>query len=219
MKSYESGADLAVHIEKTSQLFIHEFEDISKEDWDSFVEGVDRTPRQMIAYQLGWMDLLLGWERDEQAGKDVATPAEGYKWNQLGRLYESFYKRWETATAEELTQQFHSLVIQVMQLVHALSKEELFQPHQRAWASSTPSAWPVWKWIHINTVAPFTSFRSQIRKWKKAVVSAEKPLVWLHLRLRKVAHLLSTTYTRIRTIMLTTIIVYIVPICTCLPKK
>jgi len=25
----------------------------------------------MIAYRLGRMDLLLGWERDEQAGLDV----------------------------------------------------------------------------------------------------------------------------------------------------
>ncbi|MDU5101023.1 MAG: ClbS/DfsB family four-helix bundle protein, partial [Clostridium butyricum] len=23
------------------------------------------------------------------------------------------------------------------------------------------------KWIHINTVAPFKSFRTKIRKWKK----------------------------------------------------
>ncbi|KWZ73162.1 hypothetical protein HMPREF3198_01521 [Winkia neuii] len=30
-----------------------------------------------------------------------------------------------------------------------------------------PSAWPVWKWVHINTVAPFTTFRTKIRKWKK----------------------------------------------------
>ncbi|MER2002308.1 MAG: ClbS/DfsB family four-helix bundle protein, partial [Carnobacterium inhibens] len=26
-----------------------------------------------------------------------------------------------------------------------------------------------WKWIHINTVAPFTNFRTKIRKWKKAI--------------------------------------------------
>lgn len=35
------------------------------------------------------------------------------------------------------------------------------------WAASTPSNWPVWKWVHINTVAPFKSFRSKIRKWKR----------------------------------------------------
>ena len=52
-------------------------------------------------------------------------------------------------------------------LVASLSREELFTSGQRAWASSTPSAWPVAKWIHINTVAPFTSFRTRIRAWKR----------------------------------------------------
>jgi len=45
--------------------------------------------------------------------------------------------------------------------------EELFKPGGRKWAASTTSNWPVWKWVHINTVAPFKSFRSKIRKWKK----------------------------------------------------
>ena len=55
----------------------------------------------------------------------------------------------------------------VVGLVASLSRDELFTSGQRAWASSTPSAWPVAKWVHINTVAPFTSFRTRIRAWKR----------------------------------------------------
>ncbi|MGO3317954.1 MAG: ClbS/DfsB family four-helix bundle protein, partial [Leuconostoc carnosum] len=29
---------------------------------------------------------------------------------------------------------------------------------------------PVWKWVHINSVAPFGTFRTKIRKWKKAAL-------------------------------------------------
>lgn len=29
------------------------------------------------------------------------------------------------------------------------------------------------KWIHINSVAPFKTFRSKIRKWKKLNVTKE----------------------------------------------
>lgn len=54
-------------------------------------------------------------------------------------------------------------------MADGLTESELFESGQRAWASSTPSAWPVWKWVHINTVAPFTTFRTKIRKWKKLV--------------------------------------------------
>ncbi|AQP77350.1 hypothetical protein B0X25_10755 [Listeria monocytogenes] len=28
----------------------------------------------------------------------------------------------------------------------------------------------MYKWIHINSVAPFTNFRTKIRKWKKIVL-------------------------------------------------
>ena len=48
----------------------------------------------------------------------------------------------------------------------SLDHETLFVPEQRKWAT-TPAKWPVWKWIHINTVAPFKNFRAHLRKWKK----------------------------------------------------
>lgn len=47
-----------------------------------------------------------------------------------------------------------------------ITEEELFIPEVRKWATTT-AKWPVYKWIHINSVAPFTNFRSKIRKWKK----------------------------------------------------
>ena len=43
--------------------------------------------------------------------------------------------------------------------IESLTEAELFQTGQRQW--------PVYKWIHINTVAPFTNFRMQIRRWKR----------------------------------------------------
>ena len=50
-----------------------------------------------------------------------------------------------------------------------MSEDELFKPRQRKWAdNSTKTAiWEVCKFIHINTVAPFGTFRTKIRKWKK----------------------------------------------------
>ena len=167
MRSYDSGAELAGEIIKRGTLFISEFSEVSDDDWDQLVDDVDRTPRHMIAYQLGWMELLLSWERAEQKGCEVVTPTPEFKWNQLGGLYESFYRRWEKTPAQELIERFNTLLDEVVQLVNTFSATELFEPGQRAWASSTPSAWPVWKWVHINTVAPFTTFRTKIRKWKK----------------------------------------------------
>mgnify|MGYP000955001512 CR=1 FL=1 len=167
MQEYKSKKALIAEIEKTATLFINEFSDVKEEDKDKLLEGVDRTPAQMIAYQLGWMDLLMQWDKDEAAGKAVVTPCEGYKWNNLGGLYQSFYEKFSSYSLVELQSMFNEKVIAVVQWLEGFSEEEVFTPGSRKWASSTPSNWPVWKWVHINTVAPFKSFRSKIRKWKK----------------------------------------------------
>ena len=39
--------------------------------------------KDVIAHRAHWIDLFLGWYHDGQAGKEVAFPAPGYKWNQL----------------------------------------------------------------------------------------------------------------------------------------
>ncbi|CUH52421.1 ClbS/DfsB family four-helix bundle protein [Shimia marina] len=37
----------------------------------------------VLVHRAHWIDLFLGWYADGQAGKIVAFPAPGYKWNQL----------------------------------------------------------------------------------------------------------------------------------------
>lgn len=46
------------------------------------------------------------------------------------------------------------------------------EPHGRRWADNATktAVWPVYKFIHVNTVAPFGTFRTKIRKWKKAAL-------------------------------------------------
>ena len=47
--------------------------------------------------------------------------------------------------------------------------EELFTTLMRPWAAEATktAVWEVYKFIHVNTVAPFGTFRTKIRKWKK----------------------------------------------------
>ena len=67
MPSYESGTELIDAIIRQGNKFISEFEDIPNQYWDTLQPDVDdRTPRQMLAYQLGWMNLMLEWEHAEE---------------------------------------------------------------------------------------------------------------------------------------------------------
>lgn len=167
MQEYTNKEAFIEEIEKTAALFVQEFSNVADADSNLRLDGVDRTPREIIAYQLGWMELMQSWDKDELAGKEVVTPAPGYKWNQMGAIYEGFYAKHSSETLTELTQMFREAVSSLVLWIRDFSDEELFVAGGRKWAQSTASNWPVWKWIHINTVAPFKSFRSKIRKWKK----------------------------------------------------
>jgi len=164
---YKSREDLILEISNRSTLFIQEFDYIDEKDKNRLIEGVDRTPTQMIAYQLGWMKLILDWEKKEKQGYTVVTPTPDYKWNRLGGLYESFYKQYSDYSLKELSLMFIDVKEEIIELINGYTDIELFERGGSNWASSTPSNWPIWKWIHINTVAPFKSFRTKIRKWKK----------------------------------------------------
>lgn len=167
MNEYTSKKNLTDEIKKTADAFIMEFDDVQEADKDLRLDDVDRTPQEIIAYQLGWMDLIRSWDRDELAGYEVTTPAPGLKWNQLGALYQSFYEKYSSYSLEQLRSMFITAVDEFMLWVQSFSDEQVFQPGGRKWAASTAANWPIWKWVHINTVAPFKSFRSKIRKWKK----------------------------------------------------
>ena len=154
-------------ISNEAKRFVDEFSDLRESDKDKPADGVDRTPAQMIAYQLGWMNLILDWEKRERQGIPVVTPHADYQWNNLGGLYESFYRQYGNHSLRELCGLFEETEQRMIKLTESYTDAELFQPGGRKWASSTPANWAVWKWIHINTVAPFQSFRSKIRRWKK----------------------------------------------------
>ena len=171
MIHYTSKEELVAAIRKRADLFILEFDDIDESDKDRRLEEGERTPFEMLAYQLGWLTLLRTWEEMELAGETPEMPAPGVKWNRLGVLHERFYETCQDYALEQLAQTFRLQVDDVCRWLDGLDDAELFKPGGRRWAQSTSSNWPVWKWVHTNTVAPFTSFRTKIRKWKKRLAS------------------------------------------------
>jgi len=50
-----------------------------------------------------------------------------------------------------------------------INEEEIFKAHMRILSdgATKTATWEVYKFLHVNTVAPFGTFRTKIRKWKK----------------------------------------------------
>ena len=73
---------------------------------------------------------------------------------------------------KELKDMLKENINSIYEMIDSLSDEELFEPHMRKWAdeATKTAVWEVYKFIHVNTVAPFGTFRTKIRKWKKIVL-------------------------------------------------
>ncbi|WP_110954874.1 ClbS/DfsB family four-helix bundle protein [Anaerosinus massiliensis] len=168
MQTYSSKAELITAVKTAYMLFDKEFDGVSEAQKALRFQGVDKTPQEMLAYQLGWLNLVMGWEDDELNGREVVTPSLGYKWNQLGQLYQSFYTAYRDYTLQALRSALKKSVDAWCAWIEQLSDEELFIAGTRKW-TVTSANWPMWKWIHINSAAPFKNFRPKIRKWKKLV--------------------------------------------------
>ena len=172
MRTYTGKEELKDEIGKTYSKFIAEFDDIPEEKKDLRAEDVDRTPAENLAYQVGWTTLVLKWEQDERKGLEVKTPSDQFKWNQLGGLYQWFTDTYAGMSLRELRTVLDSNIQGIYEMIDTMSDEDLFLPHRRKWADgATKSAvWEVYKFIHVNTVAPFGTFRTKIRKWKKLML-------------------------------------------------
>ena len=172
MRSYESKEEWKNEIKKTFEKYISEFDNIPEELKDKRLKEVDRTPAENLAYQVGWTTLVLKWEKKKKKGIDVKTPSDKFKWNQLGELYQWFTENYAHKSLYELKEQLTENVKKIYLMIDELTDEELFKPHMRKWAdeATKTATWEVYKFIHVNTVAPFGTFRTKIRKWKKLVL-------------------------------------------------
>lgn len=169
MRTYKNKEELKSEINKSFEKYIAEFDSIPENLKDTRVDEVDRTPAENLAYQLGWTSLLLKWEHDERNGLEVKTPSDKFKWNELGKLYQYFTDTYASLSLSKLKDKLSDNVADICEMIDSLSDDELFKPHMRKWAdeATKTATWEVYKFIHVNTVAPFGTFRTKIRKWKK----------------------------------------------------
>ena len=106
--------------------YLAEFADIPESARNIRAEDGGKTPSEHLSYQLGWVSSLLDWERREQAGEEVHTPAEGFKWNNLGGLYQRFYQVYSVYTLAEQQVMLRGKTAELCVWIEGLSEDELF---------------------------------------------------------------------------------------------
>lgn len=159
-----SKSELLDNLNQATQKLDNEFNTIDLEiERTKEIEG-NISCCDLLAYQIGWGKLLLGWEEQEKSGKKPCMPATGFKWNQLGELAESFYNEYSEENLTQLRKDFKKLNHSLVVWIESLTDQELFESKQRIWAGEK---WAVVKWIQVNTIAPYCSARTKLRRWKQ----------------------------------------------------
>ena len=73
----------------------------------------------LLAYLVGWGQLLLKWSDRKDKGLEVDFPETGFKWNELGRLAQKFYQDYEQDDFQALISKLDNTTYEVLKLVES----------------------------------------------------------------------------------------------------
>jgi hypothetical protein len=127
---------------------------------EGHVTGTQMSPSDLVAYLIGWNELVLKWLDQDDRGKTVEFPETGFKWNQLGQLAQKFYTNYPELTWLDRLERLTTVKGQLVEKISTRSDDELYG---RAWHG----AWTKGRMIQFNTSSPYANARGRIRKWLK----------------------------------------------------
>ena len=114
----------------------------------------------LVAYLIGWGELVLKWNRKMDKNENVDFPETGYKWNELGKLAQKFYSDYENLNYKLLLTKLDKVIGEILGLIKSISNADLYE---KSWYNK----WTQGKMIQFNTSSPYKNARSRIRKWKR----------------------------------------------------
>ncbi|WP_024892068.1 ClbS/DfsB family four-helix bundle protein [Luteimonas huabeiensis] len=133
---------------------------------DGHVAGSRMRPRDLVAYLVGWNERVLAWHDAEARGADIAFPAPGFKWNELGRLAQSFYEAYGDVPFDALVLRLQASKDRIVALVTGFDDDALYG---RPWHGK----WTRGRMIQFNTASPYANARGRLRRWRQARETAQ----------------------------------------------
>lgn len=132
---------------------------------EGHAKGTMMSVNDLLAYLIGWGELVLKWHRLKDAGEAVDFPEIGYKWNQLGLLAQKFYADYDGLDFVARQQRLDDTVSKLVALINSKSDDQLY--HQ-PWYND----WTMGRMIQFNTSSPYKNARTRLRQWLKTTQEA-----------------------------------------------
>ncbi|VYU41283.1 ClbS/DfsB family four-helix bundle protein [Metakosakonia massiliensis] len=118
---------------------------------------------QLVSYLIGWGNQVLCWHAQEAAGETIAFPAEGYKWNELGKLAQKYYADYACINCwAEFIASLEENQRQLIALVERYSDDELYH---KPWYGK----WTRGRMIQFNSASPYKNASGRLTKLLKSL--------------------------------------------------
>jgi len=158
--------ELIEAIQSTYQALKTDLENIpatltEKKEMDGHMKDTKMSVCNLMAYLIGWGELVLKWDIFFQKEKKLPDlPETGFKMNQMGELAQKFYKDFEGDDFLTLLKKYDNTVEKILKMINNKENKELYE---------TPwyKKYPFGRMIQFNTASPYKNARGRIRKWKK----------------------------------------------------
>ncbi|GLY59202.1 hypothetical protein Pcaca05_00600 [Pectobacterium carotovorum subsp. carotovorum] len=124
-------------------------------------QGTQMSAANLVAYLLGWGNLVLKWHQQEEQDKPIDFPETGYQWNQLGLLAQKFYQ--DFAHITDWSELVVRLVANKRELIALVERYTDAQLYGECWYGK----WTRGRMIQFNTASPYKNAAGRLRAWEK----------------------------------------------------
>lgn len=163
----QNKTELLAAIDKTysklaAELAAIPLERTAEKTLEGHAKGTTMSVHDLVAYLLGWNQLVLKWHRGRKAGEAVDFPETGYKWNELGQLAQKFYSDHATLPFPDLLAELDRAKSDIVTIIETENDTSLYG---RPWYEK----WTLGRMIQFNTSSPYANARARLMKWRKAL--------------------------------------------------
>ena len=161
----KNKTELIFEIETNYAKLIKDLESIPLEltqikDLEGHAKDTRMSISDLVAYLIGWGDLVLKWHQKKENNESVDFPETGYKWNELGKLAQKFYADYEHLDYPSLLIKLDKTKVDILDIIQRTSNQDLYE---KPWYDK----WSQGKMIQLNTSSPYKNARARVRKWKR----------------------------------------------------
>lgn len=134
---------------------------VNEASLEGHAKGTQMSVANLVAYLVGWNELVLKWLDRDAAGQPVDFPETGFKWNELGRLAQKFYRDYEDVPYPQLLERLARAKARIVSLIEARSNDDLY-------GGPWYETWTMGRMIQFNTASPYANARGRLRGWMNA---------------------------------------------------